>query len=151
MTRRRRVILTVTSGPNAGDTLKVDEGTCRLIGRHLSEHETALIDRDGNRILDAGAAEILIKHLKERAPATGITAPPEFSSAAFDRGPDAIFADDSISRAHAMIFFDTKGIGIIDLASTNGTYVNSERVGSAMVRDGDTLAIGGSELALAVH
>lgn len=151
MTRRRRVVLTVTAGPNAGDTMKIEEGTCRLIGRHLSENETALIDRDGNRILDAGASEILIKHLKERAPATGIAAAPEFSSVAFDRGPDAIFADDSISRAHAMIFFDANGIGIIDLASTNGTYVNSERVGSAMVHDGDSLAIGNSEISLTVH
>jgi len=148
---RRRVILTVTAGPNEGDTVSIEEGICRLFGRHLSENETALIDRDGNRLLDANASAILTKHLKERAPLTGATAPADFSATAFERGADAIFADDSISRAHAMLFCDGKNVGIIDLASTNGTFVNNERVGSTLVQDSDLIALGNSEMTVRVR
>ena len=144
---QRRAVFKVISGPNNGDTVSVEAGACRLIGRHLSENETAFIDRDGNRVLDGAASNILSQHLKERSPQAGTAAPPsEFSVEAFERGPDVIFADDAISRAHAMVFHDASGVGIIDLASTNGTYINNERITSAHVRDGDTIALGGSEL-----
>jgi hypothetical protein len=142
----RRAILSVTSGPNEGDTLTIEQGSCRLIGRHLSESETAFIDRDGNRLLDAPATEMLEQHLKDRAPETGTAPADGFSVNAFERGPDIVLADDSISRAHAMVFFDPGGLGVIDLASTNGTLVNGDRVGTAMVTDGDSITIGSSEM-----
>lgn len=148
---RRRALLSATAGPNEGDSVTIDPGTCRLIGRHLSEHETAFIDRDGNRVLDGPAADIIEQHLKDRSPVTGSGKVPRFSSETFERGADIIFADDSISRAHAMVFFDQSGVGIIDLASTNGTFVNSERVASSLVGDGDVITIGNSELAVRVR
>ena len=147
-----RAVFTVTAGPNDGDTVSIDQGSCRLIGRHLSETETAFIDRDGNRVLDSAAADILSKHLKDRAPEVKVGGSLQaFSATAFDRGPDIIFADDSISRAHAMLFYDSGGVGIIDLASTNGTFINTERVGSALIADGDVIAIGNSELAVKIR
>ena len=57
-----RAKLRIVSGLNAGDSVSVERGSCRLIGRHLSEAETALIDRDGCRILDGAAAGILTDH-----------------------------------------------------------------------------------------
>jgi hypothetical protein len=148
---RRRAVLTVTVGPNAGDSITLERGSCRLIGRHLSENETAFIDRDGNRMLDASAASILEQHFKER-PAVGRGGQAAgFSSETFKRGADVIFADDSVSRAHAMVFYDHAGVGIIDLASTNGTFVNSERISSAMVADDDAIAIGKSELTVRIR
>lgn len=145
-----RAILTVSKGPNEGDSLSVDLGSCRLIGRHLSEAETAFIDRDGNRVLDGAAAEIVTGHLKEKAPDTGTTGSSAFETTAFERGPDIIFSDDSISRAHAMVFYDTNGVGIIDLASTNGTFVDKEQVSSAMVESGHTITIGKSMLTVSI-
>lgn len=146
-----RAVFTVTAGPNDGDTVSIDQGSCRLIGRHLSETETAFIDRDGNRVLDSAAAEILSKHLKEKAPPTSMASLAAFSPTAFDRGPDIIFQDDSISRAHAMLFYDNGGVGIIDLASTNGVFINTERVGSALIADGDVIALGNSELSVRIR
>ena len=150
---QRRAIFKVTAGPNDGDTVSVELGACRLIGRHLSENETAFIDRDGNRVLDAAASKLLTQHLKERSPAAP-AAPQDgegFSVTAFERGPDIIFSDDAISRAHAMLFYDPSGVGIIDLASTNGTYVNNERVTSTLVADGDTVSLGSSELTVTLR
>jgi hypothetical protein len=143
-----RAMLRVTSGPNAGDAVSVEFGSCRLIGRHLSEAETAFLDRDGCRMLDGSSAEILTEHLKDKSPDTRGRSEPAVSSGAFSRGPDIIFADDSISRAHAMVFYDEAGFGIIDLASTNGTFVDNERVSSALVRRGKVITVGNSELTL---
>lgn len=139
------MILSVVSGPNTGDTVSVDFGACRLVGRHLSESETAFIDRDGNRVLDQTAADIISKHLKDKAPPV-TASEPEFRAEAYERGTDIILADDSISRAHAMVFYDGAGLGVIDLASTNGTFVNDDRIGAAFVRDGDRIKIGQSEM-----
>ncbi len=141
----RRALLTTMTGPNEGDTISIEVGSCRLIGRHLSENETGILGKDGNRLLDGPSSEIITRHLKERVPGSPGGAA-RISADSFERGPDVIFADDSISRAHAMVFFDPKGLGIIDLASTNGTFVNNERVTSAMIADGDTVLIGNSEL-----
>lgn len=139
-----RVQFKVTAGPNDGDTLSLEIGTCRLVGRHLSDNETALIDRNGNRVLDAPTSDILSAKLKDRSPA--VSGVDGVSSDTFERGADVILADDSISRAHAMLFFDDSGIGIIDLASTNGTFVNEERIITAMIGDGDAIGIGNSHL-----
>ena len=138
-----RAVLKITAGPNKGDTLSVDLGACRLVGRHLSDSETALIDRSGNRVLDGAATSILSRHLKDRTPPVAGQVD-DFSVSAFERGADIIFADDAISRAHAMVFFDTSGVGIIDLASTNGTFVNEQRITSQLVQDGDSITLGSS-------
>ncbi len=140
-----RAVLAVTAGPNEGDSVRLEVGSCRLVGRHLSEAETMLIDRDGNRLLDNNAADLVTKHLKDKSPVAD-KGGAGFSANAFERGPDIIFKDDSISRAHAMIFFDKGGLGVIDLASTNGTFLNSERVGSSIVKDGDVITVGKSDM-----
>ncbi|MEO1170852.1 MAG: FHA domain-containing protein [Myxococcota bacterium] len=143
MSKTSRAVLTVVEGPNSGDTVSLDHGICRLIGRHLSESETSFIDRDGNRVLDPESSGIISEHLKDKAPAA-VQPTPEFRADAYERGSDVVLADDSISRAHAMIFFDDAGLGLIDLASTNGTFVNNERVGAQMVLEGDSIKIGQS-------
>ena len=148
----QRATLTVVSGPNSGDTVSIEKGTCRLVGRHLSESETAMIDRDGNRIIDASSCQIISEHLNEKAPNMGATAQPapDFNADVFDRGPDVILSDDSISRAHAMLFFEDTGFGIIDLASTNGSIINTEKVTSALANDGDTIILGGTEFEVSI-
>jgi len=144
----QRAILTVVSGPNVGDTLSIEIGSCRLVGRHLSESETAMIDRDGNRVLDGSSTGILEKHLQESAPEELPKSPASMGS--FERGPDIILADDSVSRAHAMLFFEKSGFGIIDLASTNGSHVNKAPVTSTIVQDGDSITLGTTEFALSI-
>jgi diguanylate cyclase (GGDEF)-like protein len=50
--------------------------------------------------------------------------------------------DDSVSRRHACIQPDGEDYCIIDLASTNGTFVNELRISANKLRDGDYLHIG---------
>lgn len=148
----QRALLTVVSGPNSGDTLSIEKGTCRLVGRHLSESETAMIDREGNRVIDAPSSQIISEHLHDKAPNMGASAAPAptFDADIFDRGADVILSDDSISRAHAMLFFEDTGFGIIDLASTNGSRINSEQITSALAKDGDSITLGETEMTVSI-
>ncbi|QDT48558.1 FHA domain protein [Symmachiella dynata] len=51
--------------------------------------------------------------------------------------------NDLISRHHCVLTVDEYTVRIRDLGSTNGTYVNSERIqGQVVLKDGDKLAIG---------
>ncbi len=55
-------------------------------------------------------------------------------------------SDPQSSRRHAEIRHDANGTTIVDLDSTNGTYVNDVRVREQTLRDGDTVRIGNTTL-----
>ncbi len=48
-------------------------------------------------------------------------------------------ASESVSKEHAELFLRGGGLHVRDLGSKNGTFVNSERVGEAPLREGDIL------------
>ena len=60
------------------------------------------------------------------------------------RHPESdIFLDDvTVSRRHAELRRVGEGYHVADAGSLNGTYVNSERVESEVLRDGDELQVG---------
>lgn len=47
-----------------------------------------------------------------------------------------------ISRAHARIYYENGQLLVVDLESTNGIYVNSQRVTERYLQGGDVLALG---------
>jgi pSer/pThr/pTyr-binding forkhead associated (FHA) protein len=47
-----------------------------------------------------------------------------------------------VSRLHCRIAAGATGLEVVDLDSTNGTYVNGTRVARAPLRDGDRLGVG---------
>lgn len=56
---------------------------------------------------------------------------------------DLTLTDDGVSRQHAKVSISEEGIvTVLDLDSTNGTFVNGARVDMAIVREGDRLEIG---------
>jgi pSer/pThr/pTyr-binding forkhead associated (FHA) protein len=58
-------------------------------------------------------------------------------------GCDIVLADSQVSRRHAAIRLIGQEIAIEDLGSTNGTFVNDERIsGVRQLRDGDVVAFG---------
>ncbi|MDO8528100.1 MAG: FHA domain-containing protein [Deltaproteobacteria bacterium] len=65
---------------------------------------------------------------------------------AFRRGPDIVLKDQTLSRLHAMIFSDELGIGILDLVSKNGTFVNGEEIESRLLKKGDTIELGETKI-----
>ena len=62
---------------------------------------------------------------------------------------DIVFLRDSVSRRHALLTTEVGSTTIEDLESTNGTFVNSERVRSRVLADGDQIRIGDQVLVFA--
>ena len=59
----------------------------------------------------------------------------------------ALPRDEFASGRHARVEAHRDGVWVFDLASTNGTYVNGERVdGRHRLKPGDIVRIGGTEL-----
>jgi len=56
----------------------------------------------------------------------------------------ALVGDAMASRRHAVVSATGRGLEITDDGSTNGTFVNGQRVTHAMLKTGDALQIGGS-------
>jgi pSer/pThr/pTyr-binding forkhead associated (FHA) protein len=66
----------------------------------------------------------------------------------FGRAPRADFIIDAalVSRLHCRVEAADDSLNVIDLSSTNGTFVNDKRVDRATVASGDRLRIGRVEL-----
>ena len=59
---------------------------------------------------------------------------------------DMALPDVNVSREHAAFVVDGDGWAIQDLNSTNGTFVNGERISRVRLRDGDVIVAGVTEL-----
>ncbi len=66
------------------------------------------------------------------------------------RAPRADFIVDValVSRIHCRLTAAENAIEVVDLKSTNGTYVNERRVERAELRNGDRLRVGRLELTI---
>jgi hypothetical protein len=75
---------------------------------------------------------------------SGETFTPQEERTTIGRSPDCgIFLDDvTVSRKHAVLAKQGERWAIEDLGSLNGTFVNRERVDSAVLSDGDEIQIG---------
>ena len=64
------------------------------------------------------------------------------------RAPRADFVVDAalVSRLHCRISATNDGLEVVDLSSTNGTFVNDQRVEKAQLAAGDRLRVGRVEL-----
>jgi pSer/pThr/pTyr-binding forkhead associated (FHA) protein len=63
---------------------------------------------------------------------------------------DMVLVEDMVSRKHAKIVIAGTDITIEDLGSTNGTFVNGEKVKKARLKEGDRVLIGTSILKVIV-
>ena len=57
---------------------------------------------------------------------------------------EMVLVEDMVSRKHAKIMTSEADIVIMDLGSTNGTFVNGERIKKSRVKEGDRILIGTS-------
>src|SRR5215213_2915131 len=61
-------------------------------------------------------------------------------------GCDIVLADPEVSRRHAALRISDSGAAVEDFGSTNGTFVNGERVnGVRQLNDGDVVRFGNTE------
>jgi hypothetical protein len=81
----------------------------------------------------------------------GVASESEFrinGAARVGRSPesDVHLPDPSVSRNHALVDVQNGSLVVHDGGSTNGTYVNGERIDSAVLKTGDVVAFGKAEL-----
>jgi Mg-chelatase subunit ChlD/biotin carboxyl carrier protein len=57
-----------------------------------------------------------------------------------------VLADGKVSRNHARIIRDPSGYAIQDLRSTNGTFVNGQRISQQRLRSGDQIRVGDTKM-----
>jgi pSer/pThr/pTyr-binding forkhead associated (FHA) protein len=64
------------------------------------------------------------------------------------RAPRADFVVDAalVSRVHCRLTAGATELEVVDLESTNGTFVNGERTARATLKDGDRLGVGRVDL-----
>jgi pSer/pThr/pTyr-binding forkhead associated (FHA) protein len=59
---------------------------------------------------------------------------------------DIVLNDQEISRRHVMFRYNAEGLLCVDLGSTNGTFVNGQRIDQQIIREGDQLRVGATVL-----
>lgn len=70
----------------------------------------------------------------------------------FGRSPenDCSISDPSVSSFHCEVHVAEIAVSVKDLGSTNGTFINQQRVAKGVIKSGDVLTLGGVELAVEV-
>ena len=149
----KTVVFEVTDGPDTGLRFDLSLGTCRAMGRAVRDpNKTNILNVDWALSLDEETKGLVLQYISQqfRRPSTSTsTSKPQASGASlgsFRRSQDLILKDQTLSRLHAMIFYDTVGVGILDLVSKNGTFVNGEEVESRLLKEGDTIELGETKI-----
>lgn len=143
--RLPRTTFRVTSGPDQNMTFQIEQGSCRALGRGMVDpNRTAVFNVDLTLSLDEGARSLILKYIGQqfRRPGTPAAAGGAEQLGQFRRAADIVLTDSSLSRLHAMVFADASGVGILDLVSKNGTYVNGQEVESRLLTRGDAIELG---------
>lgn len=138
-----KVFLDVDKGPRVGERFELSANVCRAIGRLEAATNSETLIVGGDRPLDPEDQALIAAHLERRSGAARArSARAEPRSGAFRRGSDILLEDELTSRTHAMVFLDESGLSLVDLGSTNGTFVNAKPVTDADLVDGDVVHIG---------
>src|SRR5580765_1063627 len=59
---------------------------------------------------------------------------------------DVVLEDDTVSRYHCKIVQDDQSYSLVDLRSTNGTFINKVRIREAFLKPGSIVSVGQSQL-----
>jgi uncharacterized protein YbaR (Trm112 family) len=152
-----KAVFLIVEGKNKGERIELEKGTCRALGRTLDDAErTKIFAVDAAVSLDDNSKKVVMQYLSrqfhkgEGAGGGMKTARPKGGGedlGGFVRESDVPLKDSAISRLHAMLFFDDSGlVGILDLVSKNGTYVNGAEVESKILKKGDLITVGGTKI-----
>ena len=148
MTGQKSVAIFVVEGKNKGLELTLPQGCCRAVGRSIDELEsTRVFDASGVVGLDDSTKQLVLKYVTQQfqgGESTKSAAGGDIG--AFRRLPDLSLSDGAVSRLHAMMFHGPNGVGILDLVSKNGTFVNGVEVESKFLQESDVVTIGGSKI-----
>jgi len=140
----------VVEGVDAGLKFQLERGTCRAIGRGETDpNRTMIFNIDLALSLDEGTKNLILQYIARQFRRTAKTLPTQEGGeqlGMFRRSSDIVLTDTSLSRLHAMIFADEGQVGILDLVSKNGTYVNGQEIESRILQKGDIIEMGETKI-----
>ncbi len=144
-------VFLVVEGQDKGRKIEVEQGTCRALGRSLDDVErTKIFSVDTTLSLDENSKKLVVQYLSRQfqgGQAKNSDKPGVEMLGGFLRDHDVALQDISISRLHAMLYYDASGrVGVLDLVSKNGTFVNGAEVESKILKKGDLVTIGGTKI-----
>jgi hypothetical protein len=136
----------ITDGEHRGEKSYTQEAKAPAQNKptHVLQEEkmTKIVEDKKTRILDESKVKLEIISGEE----TGRTLELSAGEYTFGRGNDATIVvkdtEETVSRLHFIIKFADKEISLRNLDSTNGTYVNGERVETASISEGDIIKAG---------
>ncbi|OGQ50488.1 MAG: hypothetical protein A3I09_01125 [Deltaproteobacteria bacterium RIFCSPLOWO2_02_FULL_47_10] len=134
----------IIGGPNKGLSFHLDHFTCKALGRAASDpNKTAIFGSiDTTLALDEGTKGLIQHYVGKQFKDTKSKA----DTGSFKRTSDIILDDMTISRLHAMIFYGETGVGVLDLVSRNGTFVNGEEIESRLLKKDDAIELGETKI-----
>lgn len=121
-------------------------GRCLLLGRSPDTRHTGMLPQLSLWNLEHEDHALVAAHLRTRVQHSGARA----VLASFERDDDVGLSDDAVSSRHAMLFCDEAGVTLLDMGSTNGSWVNGERTMSAALERNDLLRLGGTRFLVEV-
>jgi hypothetical protein len=149
------VELTVVRGAEQGLVVVVRRGHCVMLGRSplagaSARRATGMITEHSLQRMHIEDQSLVQRHLRTRRSDDADGVPDHDAFASFDRDVDVSLTDDAVSACHAMVFFDDDGASLLDMGSTNGTFVNGAPTTSTDLADGDLVRVGETRLSVAL-
>lgn len=136
----------IEKGPDHGVAFHLEKGACKAAGRHLDDpHQTQIYNIDFTMSLDDETKKLILNYLSKTLGKKKVNEKSQLQVSelgGYRRLADLVLNDPLVSRLHAMIFFDEKGAGIIDLVSRNGTFVNGREIEASLLKPGDEIRLG---------
>lgn len=149
-------VFLIVEGKSKGEKIEIEKATCRALGRSLDDAErTKIFSVESAVSLDDNSKKLVMQYLNkqfQRGLSSARTSSRQGAAGGemlggFVRAKDIQLKDIAVSRLHAMLFYDESGmVGILDLVSRNGTYVNGAEVESKVLKKGDLITIGGTKI-----
>ncbi|HUU14227.1 MAG TPA: FHA domain-containing protein [Terriglobia bacterium] len=131
--------------PGCGRTIWVVNPTLETLRQETTKKKvtpvTSEVGTDGRRLHLPENAEISLRALEGRESGT-VYAVPKPRMTIGRANADIIDHDPMMSRIHCALEVSDEGIRLLDLGSTNGTFVNDQQIESAALSNGSTFRAG---------
>lgn len=158
-------VMTVLMGDQKNESFEIKLGHCVVVGRLNQNQDDFDMTMVGGLTsngasysqLDSSNQKLVEKYLSKQSQSfragnrDDVLKGHQKFLGNFVRQPDLLLKDGAVSRSHAIIYQDERGVHVIDLLSKNGTYVNSQEVERATLQNNDILSMGNISIRLQIY
>lgn len=159
-----KAVVTVLMGSNKNQSVDLKVGHCVVVGRMIQGDPNSDLTFVGKPTpatytnLDPANHQIVERFMSKNTTTESAQSKREVLFEAhqrvlgnFVRNPDFLIQDPSVSRSHAVIYHEEKGVNILDLVSKNGTYVNGYEVEGSKIKNNDVISLGAASLRVNIY